>query len=59
MIVEVDEHGIIELKKVFVGVKLITADGEEISIVMRDTGFEFIYEGVQYSAKKGTLKEGL
>lgn len=55
MKIEVNEHGDIELREVYVGVTFVTKDGEELVIGMRDTGFEFVYEGQKYSAQKGLI----
>ncbi len=51
-----DEHGNIVLEEVFNGVVLKTAAGETMIIQMRDSEFEFEYEGVKYFAKEGHLK---
>jgi hypothetical protein len=34
---------------------LITEKGEEMYICMRDSGFEFTYQGVNYEAKNGGM----
>lgn len=49
----VNENRTIELKKVYNPVTLVTNDGEMLSVCMRDTGFEFTYEGKKYFAKAG------
>ena len=41
MKIEVGEHGELILREVFSGVVFKTGDGEEFSICMRDSGFEF------------------
>lgn len=56
MEITVGEKGVIEVRKVYNEVTLITNDKEKMVIAMRDSGFEFIYEGKSYSAKKGLLK---
>lgn len=56
MEITVSEHGTIELRKVFNSIKLVTEDGETMFICMRDSGFEFMYEGEDYSAKEGEVK---
>jgi hypothetical protein len=59
MEVTTNENGIIQLKKVYTPIKLITSDGEVVNICMRDSGFE-----IQYTSPKGfgskfiELKEG-
>ncbi len=50
------KEGHVILEEVFSGVELITSDGENMGICMRDTGFEFSYQGVWYSAKNGILE---
>jgi len=57
MKIEVNEKREIILKEVFSGVGLETRDGEFIGICMRDSGFEFTYQGVWYSAQKGVIKK--
>lgn len=57
MKIEVDDHREIVLKEVYLGVTLESNDKEILSICMRDSGFEFTYEGVLYSAQKGVVKE--
>ena len=56
MKVTVNEHGIIQLEEVFNGIILKTQDGEEMSICMRDSGFEFEYRGELYFAKEGFVE---
>lgn len=41
------------LEEVFSGITLKSTSGEELSICMRDSGFEFNYEGSWYEAKGG------
>jgi hypothetical protein len=55
MKLEVNQYDEIELREVYNTVRLVTNDGEELAITMRDSGFEFVYEGVEYSAKKGEI----
>ena len=57
MKIEVDDFGDIVLTEVYNTVHLITSENEQISICMRDSGFEFWYEGKKYSAQKGEIKE--
>ena len=59
MEITVGEKGTIEVRKVYNEVTLITNDNEKLIIAMRDSGFEFMYQGKMYSAKEGMLKEGL
>jgi len=56
MILETNQSHEIVLKEVYAGVTLITNDNEKLSICMRDTGFEFCYQGKKYSAQQGVLK---
>ena len=51
-----DENGIV-LEEVYSGISLKTRDGEFMGICMRDTGFEFNYQGVWYEAKKGVVNK--
>jgi len=56
MIIETNpEMDGIVLKKVFLGVGLMTESKEYIGICMRDSGFEFNYGGFWYSAQKGEI----
>lgn len=55
MKLNVNEDRNIELREVFLPLVLITADGEQLSIYMRDSGFEFKYQGKWYSAKGGKV----
>lgn len=57
MKIEVNEKNGITLKEVYTGVSLETSDGETMGICMRDSGFEFSYQGKWYEAKNGVLKE--
>ena len=56
MKVTTNEHGIIQLEDVFIGIDLKTRDGEEMTICMRDSGFEFRYQGEWYFAKEGFVE---
>lgn len=56
MRIEINQYDELELKEVYNTLRLVTQDGEELVICMRDSGFEFIYEGVEYSAQKGEIK---
>lgn len=51
-----NEHGIIILEDVVIGIDLKTKDGEIMTICMRDSGFEFNYQGEWYFAKEGFVK---
>lgn len=57
MKISVNEDNNIQLEDVFVTIVLKTRDGEEMSICMRDTGFEFKYEGEWYTAKEGKIQQ--
>lgn len=50
-----DLSGKVTLKKVFNPMHFESAAGEKLSICMRDSGFEFTYEGVVYEAKEGKV----
>ena len=56
MKVTTNEQGVIQLEEVFSGIILKTKDGEEMSICMRDSGFEFNYQGEWYFAKEGFVE---
>ena len=56
MKVTTNEHGIIQLEDLFIGIDLKTRDGEEMTICMRDSGFEFRYQGEWYFAKEGFVE---
>lgn len=53
----VGERGVLELEEVFNPIKLISTDREELSICMRDGGFEFVYEGKTFRAVGGIVEE--
>lgn len=53
MKITTNKNGVIQLEEVFNGIILKTKDGEEMSICMRDSGFEFNYQGEWYIAKQG------
>lgn len=56
MKVTTNEQGVIQLEDVFIGIDLITKDGEKMIICMRDSGFEFNYQGEWYFAKEGFVE---
>lgn len=49
-----EDRGIL-IEEVFNGIEFKSADGESLTIVMRDSGFEVIYEGHYYHLQKGQL----
>ena len=53
----VTEGNLINLENVFNALVLKTEKGEIISICMRDSGFEFSYNGIKYSAKNNILEK--
>jgi hypothetical protein len=53
----VNEQGVLQIEKLYNGVTLRTSDNEVLSICMRDSGFEFTYQGKYYSAQDGVIKE--
>ena len=61
MKISVGENSEIVLEEVFNPITLISGDGETFSICMRDSGFEFTYDGktewdsTTMEAKKGML----
>lgn len=50
-----EEFGI-QLEEVFNGITLKNDSGETMSICMRDSGFEFSYQGKWYFAKQGYVE---
>jgi len=56
MKVNVNEDYSIQLEEVFNPIVLKTQDGEVLSICMRDSGFEFKYQGEWYFAKEGYVE---
>lgn len=56
MKVTVNEDNSIQLEEVFNSIVLKTQNGEEIAICMRDSGFEFKYQGEWYFAKEGHVE---
>ena len=56
MKVTTNEHVIIILEDVVIGIDLKTKDGEIMTICMRDSGFEFRYQGEWYFAKEGFVE---
>lgn len=57
MKIEINKYNELELKEVFNTLRLVTKDGEQLAITMRDSGFEFFYGGKQFSAQKGKIEE--
>lgn len=57
MKITVNEHRDIQLEEVYNSIVLKTRDGEEMAICMRDSGFEFKYQGEWYSAQQGLIKK--
>jgi len=57
MKISVNENYGLTLEEVYTNILLVTRDGEEFDICMRDTGFEFKYNGVWYEAKNGEFKK--
>ena len=55
MKINTTDKGEILLTEVYSGILLKTNDGETIGICMRDSGFEFNYNGDWYSAQKGVV----
>jgi len=49
--------GIIELTEVYNTIALTSDSGESFAICMRDSGFEFKYQGEWYSAKAGEVSK--
>ena len=47
----------VEFEEVYEPINLITSDGERMSLCMRDSGYEFKYQGEWYEAKNGVVKK--
>jgi hypothetical protein len=56
MKLSINQNGSFQMEHVYLPVTLVTDDKEEMSIIMRDSGFEFNYQGVWYSAKNGFVE---
>lgn len=56
MKIEVNQDYSLQLEQVYLPITLVTDDKEEMTIVMRDSGFEFKYQGDWYSAKEGKVE---
>jgi len=56
MKITVLEDRTIQLEEVFNSIVLKTDQGEELSICMRDSGFEFKYQDKWYFAKEGYVE---
>ena len=57
MKLEVNENADLTLREVYNPIVLITDSHEKMYICMRDSGFEFTYEGKKYEAKEGHIRE--
>ena len=57
MKMEVNENGDIVFRDVFNSIGLVSEDKEQLFICMRDSGFEFVYQGELYYAKEGEVKK--
>lgn len=57
MEITITENYEFQLEKVFATILLKTQDKEEMRICMRDSGFEFTYQGKYYSAQEGRIIE--
>lgn len=53
----ISQNGLIELTEVYNPIELITNDNESMVICMRDSGFEFKYQGEVYHAKNGEVSK--
>ena len=56
MKITVNEENTMQIEEVFNSVVLKTSEGEEMAICMRDSGFEFKYQGKWYFAKEGYVE---
>lgn len=55
MTINVNEARELEVTKFYSGLVLISDDKEKFGICLRDSGFEFKYNNICYSAKEGKL----
>lgn len=55
MEITINERGMLQLERVFNPIVLKSGADEEIIICMRDSGFEFEYQGNKYEAKGGSI----
>ena len=56
MKISVNQDDSFQLEEIYLPITLLTNNKEEMTITMRDSGFEFKYQGDWYSAKNGTLE---
>jgi hypothetical protein len=56
MKISITEHNEFLLEEVFNSITLRTPDGEILTICMRDSGFEFTYQGKKYFVKEGYVE---
>jgi len=56
MKISVNQDYSFQLEQVYLPITLVTNDKEEMSIIMRDSGFEFKYQGDWYIAKNGVVE---
>jgi hypothetical protein len=55
--ITVNDDNNIQFENVYVPIIFKSRDGETISIVMRDSGFEFNYQGEWYDAQRGEVSK--
>lgn len=55
MEINAGKNGEIVFSKVYSGMVLQSDAGERMGICMRDSGFEFCYNNIWYSAKEGVV----
>lgn len=55
MKITVNNGGLVQLNEVYLPIVLESNDYETISICMRDSGFEFVYNGEAWFAKNGVV----
>jgi len=49
----------VEIRKAFLGIQFITEDGEKLSVCMRDSGFELVYEAKFKEPANVSLQNGI
>lgn len=57
MEVNINEDRELEITKFYSGILLVSDDKEKFGICLRDSGFEFKYNGEWYEAKGGVIKK--
>lgn len=56
MKISINQNNLLQLEQVYLPITLVSDNKEEMTIMMRDSGFEFKYQGDWYSAKNGKVE---